>query len=90
MNNRSQLPVIIGAIIVAVLILCILMIPTGEPDQSTRFRTIYADDVYIIIVDQRTGVEYIRDVRGGICPLIDSYGSPVLYPGFDAREDRPV
>lgn len=81
-------PVVIGVIIAVALIIFILLVPAGEAE--TRFHTVYADDVYIIIVDMRTGVEYIRTPRGGITALIDSYGNPVLYPGFDAREDRTL
>ena len=42
-----------------------------------------------IYVDVQTGVEYVR-FRGGnaIAPLINSYGAPLIYPGFDGREDR--
>ena len=83
-------------VLLVALLLClgrILVLRAGEIDDdlpASRFKLIYDDAQYRVIVDQRTGVEYIRDVRGGICALIDSYGNPVLYPGFDAREDRPV
>lgn len=82
-------------VLLVALLLClgrILVLRAGEIDDlpASRFKLIYDDAQYRIIVDQRTGVEYIRDARGGICVLIDSYGNPVLYPGFDAREDRPV
>lgn len=40
-----------------------------------------------IYADLQTGVEWIQ--RGGaFAPAVDSYGRPLLWPGFDAREDR--
>lgn len=83
-------------VLLVALLLClgrILVLRAGEIDDdlpSSRFKTVYDDAQYRIVVDQRTGVEYIQTTRGGICVLIDSYGNPALYPGYDAREDRPV
>lgn len=70
----------------------ILCLRAGEPagTLASRFKVVYDDSAYRVIVDMRTGVEYIWTPRGGICALLDSYGNPVLYPAFDAREDRPV
>jgi hypothetical protein len=38
-------------------------------------------------VDTQTGVEYVS--RGNtLAPLFNSYGAPLVFSGFDAREDR--
>lgn len=40
-----------------------------------------------VYVDLQTGAEYVE--RGGaFAPLIDSFGQPIIFSGFDAREDR--
>lgn len=40
-----------------------------------------------VYVDLQTGVEWIRQ-GSAFAPAIDSYGRPLIWPGFDAREDR--
>lgn len=73
-----------------------LLCGCGHADTDTldghgkRFQTIYTDQRWNlnVLVDMETGVEYIR-FTNRIQPLIDSYGNPLLYPGFDAREDKP-
>ena len=53
-----------------------------------RFEVIDKQNYVWTYVDTETGVEWIRSGRT-IQPVIDSYGNPYIYPGFDAREDRP-
>lgn len=56
-------------------------------EQPARFMKVadYADCQ--IYVDLQTGVEYVG--RGNtLAPLFNSYGAPLIYHGFDAREDR--
>lgn len=89
---RKKVFVWLLLLVLLVALTYILCLRAGEPagTLASRFKVVYDDSAYRVIVDQRTGVEYIWTPRGGICALIDSYGNPVLYPAYDAREDRPV
>lgn len=70
------------------LLACVLLLASCKKQEDSG-RFLVADEglTYSIIVDTRSGVEYI--VKGtDIEPLIDSYGNPMIYSAFDAREDR--
>lgn len=58
-----------------------------EETFSDRFLLIDRCSSCEIYVDKHTGVEYVS-VYGDIEMLVDSYGNPLLYPAFDAREDK--
>lgn len=64
-----------------------------EDEHDERFKEIYRDFGYYIVVDMDTGVEYVVSNgsynRGTFTMLCDSYGNPYVYPAFDAREDKP-
>ena len=70
------------------LLACVLLLTSCKKrEDSGRFLVADEGLTYSIIVDTRSGVEYI--VKGTeIEPLIDSYGQPMIYSAFDAREDR--
>lgn len=53
-----------------------------------RFEVIHKQDYIWVYVDTETGVEWVWGDKTFV-PIIDSYGNPYIYPGFDAREDRP-
>lgn len=54
-----------------------------------RFEVVAEYDDCKILVDTETGVEYARRLGYNcLSVLLDSYGNPLLFPGFDAREDR--
>lgn len=56
-----------------------------------RFEVVAKYDDCDILVDIETGVEYAVKHSGycdGISVLLDGYGNPLLWEGFDAREDR--
>lgn len=56
-----------------------------------RFEVVAKYDDCDILVDMETGVEYAVKHSGycdGISVMLDSYGKPLLWDGFDAREDR--
>ena len=48
-----------------------------------RFEVIYTQKVIMeniqIIRDTETGVVYLNGYSGGICPLLDSSGKPMIY-----------
>lgn len=74
------------------LLVCVLLLAScKEQEDSWRFLVVEGSELttgdFNVIVDSRSGVEYI--VKGTeIEPLIDSYGQPMIYSAFDAREDR--
>jgi len=73
------------------LLACVLLLAScKEQEDSGRFLVVEGSELttgeFSVIVDSRSGVEYI--VRGNeVEPLIDSYGQPMIYSAFDARED---
>lgn len=78
------------AFLLLLIIAATLLCGCGKSEEhSDRFITVDRETYFEIVVDTETGIEYFRQYTGGICPLIDSYGNPYIYPAFDAREDRP-
>ena len=73
-------------LIVALLTSCT---PSSVKTHNTdRFMLVEKFRDSAVYVDLQTGVEWIQ--RGeAFAPAIDSYGRPLLWPAFDAREDRP-
>ena len=77
-----------GIILLILLIMVIILCGCGKPENDGRFIEVYRASYFNVVVDMETGVEYIRQFGGGgVCPLVDSYGNPYVYPAFDARED---
>lgn len=84
------------SLILAALVLCGCGKQTNSgalEGQGKRFEVIYKDVISYVVVDTETGVEYAVSRgsynAGTFTMLYDSYGNPYIYPGFDAREDRP-
>lgn len=65
----------------------VLLCSCGKEKLPDRFMKVADYNDCQIYVDLQTGVEYVS--RGNtLAPLFNSYGAPLIYPGFDAREDR--
>lgn len=88
------------AFIIALIMVALLLCGCGKvdtPDNGHDKRFMFLNDdgtidgnVYLrVVVDTKTGVEYVWSARCFMCPIIDSYGKPYIYPAFDAREDAP-
>lgn len=61
----------------------------GDPKQpATAFSLVDQYGMFDVIVDTSTGVMYARSGYGSLTVLVNADGSPRLYPGFDAKEDR--
>lgn len=92
---KKTIAFIIALIMVAVLLCGCGKVDTPDAGHDKRFKFLNDDEtignnVYLnVVVDTKTGVEYVWSARGFMCPIIDSYGNPYIYPAFDAREDRP-
>ena len=75
------------ALILLLFVILALLCSCGKEQLPERFLKVaeYADcEIY---VDLQTGVEYVS--RGNtLSPMFNSYGAPLIYPGFDGREDR--
>ena len=55
---------------------------------ATEFSLVDQYYWFDVIVDTSTGVMYARSGDGTLTVLVNADGSPRLYPGFDAKEDR--
>lgn len=87
MPNKITLKKIAIAIISLFLFAVLLCLCSCGKDDG-RFITVNRGFYGSVRVDTQTGVEYIEK-NGWYVQLLDSYGNPLIYPGFDAREDRP-
>lgn len=62
---------------------------------SNRFEVIYSQKSFMeeirIIRDKETGVEYLstqKGYSGGLCPLLDSNGKPMIYTASDKSTEK--
>lgn len=87
MNKRQGLIVLLlVALLVSSLCSCINKVETNQEMYSERFVTEIADNSFgftttYIITDKDTGVQYLyvfRGDSGGITPLLNSDGTPML------------
>ena len=74
-----------------VILIVVFLSSCGSPDtkriEMDRFMLVETYDDCAIYVDTCTGVEYAC-YNGNLTILFDSYGRPLVWPAFDAREDR--
>ena len=79
------------AVSVFIILIIMFLSSCGQPDtkriEMDRFMLVETYDDCAIYVDTRTGVEYAC-YNGNLTILFDSYGRPLVWPAFDAREDR--
>lgn len=55
---------------------------------ATHFSVVDKYGRFDVVVDTDTGVMYALTNQGGMELLVNWDGSPRLFPGFDAKEDR--
>ena len=77
-------------VIVIILILLILAALCGcneteiEVDaDNERLRTLETGLMYVIYVDDLTGVQYLRTYQGGVCVMVDAEGRPLIWEGAE-------
>ena len=73
-------------VIVIILILLILAALCGcneteiEVDaDNERLWTLETGLMYVIYVDDLTGVQYLRTYQGGVCVMVDAEGKPLIW-----------
>ena len=81
-------PLRIIAIVLLLFLIVALLCSCGRKKLPDRFMKIADYRDCRVYVDTQTGVEYVGNRAGGISPLFDTYGAPLIFHGFDAREDR--
>jgi hypothetical protein len=82
---KTAVTVLLLFLIVALLTSCAPQ--TVKKHNTERFMIVETFRDCAVYVDLQTGVEWI--LRGdAFAPAVDSYGRPLLWPAFDAREDR--
>lgn len=74
------------AIAIIILILLILAALCGcneteiEVDaDNERLWTLETGLMYVIYVDDLTGVQYLRTYQGGVCVMVDAEGRPLIW-----------
>ena len=79
------------AVLVFTILIIVFLSSCGSPDtkriEEDRFMAVETYEDSVIYVDKRTGVEY-ASYNGNLAVMFDSYGNPLVWPAFDAREDR--
>ena len=76
------------AMVILLFLILALLCSCGKEKLPDRFMKIADYHDCKVYVDVQTGVEYVGNRAGGISPLFDTYGAPLIFHGFDAREDR--
>ena len=80
-----------AALVLLLFLICALLCSCAEGNiehvNRERFMLVETWLDCEVYVDLQTGVEYVAK-GGSFSPLIDSFGQPVIFSGFDAREDR--
>lgn len=78
------------AIAIIILILLILAALCGcnetevEVDaDNERLWTLETGLMYVIYVDDLTGVQYLRTYQGGVCVMVDAEGRPLIWEGAE-------
>lgn len=77
---------VIAIIILTLLILflcgCIEAEAEAEADNG-RLWTLETGLMYVIYVDDFTGVQYLRTYQGGVCVMVDEDGRPLIWEGAE-------
>lgn len=87
MNKALKVVAVLLLLLLIVSLLCSCSQRTVKTHNTERFMLVERFNDCRVYVDLQTGVEWIRQ-GSAFAPAIDSYGRPLIWPGFDAREDR--
>lgn len=89
--NKHEVRIL--AVVAFVVLIIVFLSSCGSPDtprvEADRFMLVEIYDDSAIYVDTQTGVEY-ASYNNKLTILFDSYGNPLVWPAFDAREDRII
>ena len=50
---------------------------------NERLWTLETGLMYVIYVDDLTGVQYLRTYQGGVCVMVDAEGRPLIWEGAE-------
>lgn len=76
----------ITILILLILFLCGCIQAEAEAEAEAdngRLRTLETGLMYVIYVDDLTGVQYLRTYSGGVCVMVDEDGKPLLWEGIE-------
>ena len=81
---RKYLVIAAVVIIVLVVLLVIVMCDGKKVEASNhRMRTLDGKLMYVIYVDDLTGVQYLLSTCGGVCVMVDAEGKPLIWEGAE-------
>lgn len=71
---------VIAIAILTLLTLALCGCRKAEPG-TYRLRTLETDAMYVIYVDNLTGIQYLKVSQGGVCVMVDAEGKPLIWEG---------
>lgn len=71
--------------VIAITILTLLTLALcrcGKAEAGTySLRTLETNGLYVIYVDNLTGIQYLSTYQGGVCVMVDAAGKPLIWEG---------
>lgn len=88
MINKERLGkylVIATGVIIVLVVLLVIVMCDGKKDEASnhRMRTLDGKLMYVIYVDDLTGVQYLLSTCGGLCVMVDAEGKPLIWEGAE-------
>lgn len=76
------------AIIILILLILAALCGCNETEievdaDNERLWTLETGLMYVIYVDDLTGVQYLRTYQGGVCVMVDAEGRPLIWEGAE-------
>ena len=76
------------AIIILILLILAALCGCNETEievdaDNERLWTLETGLMYVIYVDDLTGVQYLRTYQGGVCVMVDAEGKPLIWEGAE-------
>ena len=71
-------------IIMLIVVLTVAICGCNKAEASNhRMRTLDGKLMYVIYVDDLTGVQYLLSTCGGVCVMVDAEGKPLIWEGAE-------
>lgn len=81
-NKQRWEKLIIAALVIIMLAVILNVVICGcnkAKAINQRLRILDSSMMYEIYVDDLTGIQYLRTVRGGVCVMVDAEGKPLIW-----------